>query len=103
MADNAAIDKGRFDAIRRPFDPKRGSVKLDTTLATTDATCEQGEGALNIRPFLGLYVEVAGDVKFDTLDGNTDTWAVPNNFTIPLAITKVYKTGTTATGIHGMY
>jgi hypothetical protein len=53
-----------------------------------------------------LYVTSAGDVCFVGVDGTTDTWTVPDNFIIPIAVTKVKASGTTggagATGIHGI-
>jgi hypothetical protein len=48
-----------------------------------------------------LYVTVAGAVKFTTIGGTTDTWTVPANFIIPMVISRVWSTGTTATGIKG--
>lgn len=47
-----------------------------------------------------LYVAVAGNVKFDTLGGTTITLTVANTSVHDIAITKIYKTGTTATGLH---
>ena len=54
-------------------------------------------------PIRGLHITVAGNVKYDTVDGSTITQAIS---AIPAVgyldmekvyITKVYKTGTTAT------
>lgn len=99
MPDNPQIDKDRYDNMRSTYDPVRGSALLD--LSTTDATCPAGQDG-RLLPWLGLRVEGAGDVKFDSLDGNTDTWTVAAHTTIPVVITKVYKTGTTAARIHGL-
>ncbi len=49
-----------------------------------------------------LYVTVAGDVTFIGADGEEDTWTVPNNFTIPVQMTRVLDTGTTATGLRAI-
>ena len=46
-----------------------------------------------------LYVTATGDVKFDLFDGTTLTMTFANTSWHELAITKVYKTGTTATGM----
>lgn len=81
----------------QPFVPRRnsnapgqGSSLVDLT--TTDATISARE----------LYVVGAGDVKFKGMDGNDDTWTVPANFYMRVAVQKIYKTGTTATGIHAI-
>lgn len=50
-----------------------------------------------------LYVTGAGDVKFQGEDGQDDTWTVPANYIIPVRMKKVYSSGTTATGFHGIY
>jgi hypothetical protein len=74
--------------------PATGSDAVD--LSSTDRTYTG--------PFpYALYCEGAGNVKFDGVDGTTDTWAVPANFVIPVAVAKVYKTGTTATGLHALF
>jgi hypothetical protein len=49
-----------------------------------------------------LYVSVAGDVKFTAIDGSVDTWAVTDNQIIPVAMKRVWSTGTTATGLKGI-
>lgn len=76
---------------RRPESPGQGSV----TVTPSDSV------DLAI-PAASLYVTVAGDVAFIGADGETDTWTVPANFIIPIAIKRVKATGTTATGIHAI-
>ncbi|HSG36064.1 MAG TPA: hypothetical protein VLA27_01370 [Paracoccaceae bacterium] len=49
---------------------------------------------------IGLYVETGGTLSVVTLAGTIRSITVPNNFTLPLAVTRVRATGTTATGIH---
>jgi hypothetical protein len=49
-----------------------------------------------------LRVDVGGTLKFTTVGGTTDTWEVSDKETIPMQIQKVFATGTTATGIHGI-
>lgn len=53
-------------------------------------------------PYASLYCTGAGDVKFRGLDGADDTWTVPANFIIPVAMLRVWSTGTTATGLKGI-
>lgn len=72
-------------------EPGVGSFALTTSDTTAYA-----------QPLRGLYVEVAGNVHFTSADGAEDTWAVPDNFYLPMMVTKVYATGTTSTGIHGI-
>lgn len=50
-----------------------------------------------------LYVTTGGTLKFTALDGTVDTWTVPDNFYLNVQVTRVWSTGTTATGIHAIY
>lgn len=50
-----------------------------------------------------LYVEAAGAVCFIGADDQVDTWNVPANFYINVAVSRVKATGTTATGIHAIW
>lgn len=46
----------------------------------------------------GVMVFAAGDVKFTSIDGVTDTWTIPASplpFHIPVAISIIWDTGTT--------
>lgn len=49
-----------------------------------------------------LYIEVAGDIRFETIDGDEATLAVPDNFYLLGQIQKVFATSTTATGIFAL-
>lgn len=49
----------------------------------------------------GLYVEGGGTLEMEFPDGTTDTWTVPDNFILPMNVSKV--TGGTATGIHAIH
>jgi hypothetical protein len=49
-----------------------------------------------------LRVDVGGSLKFTTIGGTTDTWEVSDKETIPMQMEKIFATGTTATGIHGI-
>jgi hypothetical protein len=49
-------------------------------------------------PIRSLVVFAAGDVKFRSLNGTEDTWTIPEAavpYTIPVAMVRVYDTGTT--------
>jgi hypothetical protein len=76
---------------RRPESPGQGSRPV-TPSNTADLD----------PPAMSLYVVGAGDVCFVGADGVEATWPVPANFVIPLAISRVKSTGTTATGIHAI-
>ena len=52
---------------------------------------------------LALYVGVAGDVKLDTWGGETVTFANVPVGILPVRARRVYATGTTASGIIGLY
>ena len=79
-----------------------------TTFRGRLGNADPGEGSFAITPgssalaktIRALYVEGAGTVTFTGLDGASDTWDVPDNFVIPVAMTHV--TAATATGLHGV-
>jgi len=51
-----------------------------------------------------LYVGGAGDLKVDTVGGDAITFvAVPAGSFIPVQVTRVYATGTTATSIVALW
>lgn len=49
-----------------------------------------------------LHISVAGSLKVDCINGDTVTFASVPVGTLELAVTKVYATGTAATGIVGL-
>jgi hypothetical protein len=52
----------------------------------------------------GLYVGVTGDVKVTMHDSGTVTFtAVPGGVILPVRVTKVFNTGTTATNIIALW
>ena len=51
---------------------------------------------------LGLNVETPGHVRVTAKDGSTGTVFVAAGVVFPLRVTKVWATGTTATGIRGL-
>ena len=51
----------------------------------------------------GLFIGVGGDIKVDMVDGSTPTFLnVGNGMFLPIAVKRVYSTGTTATNIIGL-
>lgn len=49
-------------------------------------------------PFVGLMVLAAGDVKFTSVSGDTDTWTIPSGalpYKMDVAVSRVWSTGTT--------
>lgn len=51
-----------------------------------------------------LYVGGAGNLKVTMRDGSTPTFtAVPAGLLLPISVTHVWSTGTTATAIVGLY
>lgn len=51
-------------------------------------------------PIRSLYCEVGGTVTFTGLKGVEDTWDVPDNYTIPIAMQSI--SDASATGLHGV-
>ena len=52
----------------------------------------------------GIYVGTGGDVKVTTVGGTDVTFAgVPGGTILPLGITKIWSTGTTASSIVGFF
>ena len=60
------------------------------------------DGADITVPGAEIFVKVAGDLKITTVGGDTVTLAVPVGH-LPVAVSRVFSTGTTATGISGIY
>lgn len=56
-----------------------------------------------LAPTAGLHVTGTGNIAVEYLDGSTDTWTVPANWSFNLTVVKVLSTGTTATGIKALY
>ncbi len=70
--------------------PAGGAAAVD--ISSTDAPITP--------PSRGIYVGGAGDLKVDLPNGTTVTFvALAAGLCHPIAATKVYKTGTTATSI----
>jgi hypothetical protein len=57
-----------------------------------------------IDPTRGLYVGGAGNIKVDMQGGGTVTFfAAASSAILPISVTRVYSTGTTATNIIALY
>ena len=68
-----------------------------------DAQAITPSDATVITPTSGLMVTGAGNIAVVTLNGTTITLAVTVGNVYPISVTKVKATGTTATGIVGLY
>lgn len=51
----------------------------------------------------GFHCNVAGNVKVTTASGNEVTLTVTAGVPYPYAVKRIWSTGTTATGIFGLY
>jgi len=51
---------------------------------------------------IALYVETGGTVAFVSSAGGARSVSVSNNFILPVGVSRVKATGTSATGIHAM-
>lgn len=54
------------------------------------------------QPYRALRANVAGTIRVDTLSGSNRTLNFADGETRAVYVSKVYQTGTTATGIEGM-
>lgn len=54
------------------------------------------------RAAMAIYVEGAGNISVITNSGQTRTFGVTAFSLIPLAVTRILSTNTTATGIHAL-
>ena len=51
---------------------------------------------------IGLYITTGGTVKITTAAGTDRTITVPDNFYLVCSVSRVFSTGTSATGIHAL-
>ena len=62
------------------------------------------DGTALVKPTRAVYVGVSGDLRVDSMDGNQVTFVgLAAGMVHPIRCTRVYATGTTATGIIGIY
>lgn len=76
-----------------------GSPGVGSSLVTPSDVANLSESKVARR----LYVTTAGTVHFTGVDGVEDTWTVPNNFYIDVAVQKVWATGTGAGAIRAIW
>lgn len=76
--------------------PALSGPATDIMPVTPDDNSDLPEAAI------ALYVESAGSVSFVTIKGATRSVTVSSNFMLPVGVTRVNATGTSATGIHAM-
>jgi hypothetical protein len=76
-------------------------MAYNATQITTDAKAVTPSDSTAVS-FFGFYVGITGDVTVVTAAGSTTTFtAVPAGQIIPVAVSKIKATGTTATDIVG--
>ncbi len=66
-------------------------------------TATQSDTTDLAKPYRKLRVLVAGNVKMRFADGTEATWDCAAREIIEMIIVRVYTTGTTATGLHGIF
>jgi hypothetical protein len=72
--------------------------------ATGGFAIAKSDSTVLAQPTRAVWVGGAGDLAVTYLDGTTDTLtAVPAGTLLPIRVTKVMATGTTATAISGLY
>ena len=69
----------------------------DVTAVTQSDTVADPAG-----PFAGFFASVAGIVQIQTIRGRTVTLTINAGLIYPIAITRVWNSVTTATGIFGL-
>lgn len=73
------------------------SARRASAITTSDTATSED-------PTRGIYVGSAGNIKVDMVSGGTVTFAnVPSGVILPIQVTRVYATGTTATQMIGLY
>lgn len=77
---------------------------LDVTKPATDAISITPSDSTDLsKAVRGIYVGATGNVKVDMIDGSTVTFtALAAGVIHPLAVSRVYATGTTASNIVGV-
>ncbi len=87
-----------FISSHKTDSPGLGSMSV-TPSNTDDLTDANG----TVRIARSLYVQDAGTVSFIGVDGQTDTWTVPDFFTIRVAVKRVLAAGTSSTEIKAIW
>lgn len=75
-----------------------------TVSARRAAAITTSDTATSDDPTRGIYVGGSGNIKVDMVSGGTVTFsAVAAGTILPIQVTRVYATGTTATLLIGLY
>lgn len=76
----------------------------DATVSSYDARAVTTSNTTNIAPTRGLYIGATGNVVVDMAYGTTITFVdVQGGTILPVQVTRIYATGTTATSIVALY
>jgi hypothetical protein len=76
----------------------------NATVSSYDARAITTSDSTNIAPTRGLYIGAAGNVVVDMAYGTTITFVgVQAGTVLPVQVTRIYATGTTATSIVALY
>jgi hypothetical protein len=86
------LDAAVMNVVTRTIEAYSGAVKITPS-----------DSASLSAPVRGLVVSVAGDVKVVMVDNTVATIYLAAGIIHPLIVTKIYSTGTAATGIIGLY
>lgn len=79
-------------------------ANIGKTEPAYDATSVSVSDTARIDPTRALFIGGAGNVKVDTVGGSTVTLnSISGGSIIPVSVTRVYSTGTTATNIVAFY
>ncbi|MDE2103717.1 MAG: hypothetical protein KGL39_41150 [Patescibacteria group bacterium] len=79
-----------------------GSNAPSTTPATAVANVDISSADATVSPPAVLLLAAGGTIKVDTVDAVAQTLTVPAGYLLAM-VTKVYKVGTTATGITALW
>ncbi len=76
----------------------------NATVSSYDARAVTTSDTTNINATRGLYIGAAGNVVVDMAYGTTITFVgVQGGTILPIQVTRIYATGTTATNIVALY
>jgi hypothetical protein len=76
----------------------------DATVAAHDGRALTPSDSMEIPGSRGLWVGTGGDVRVTMVSEQVLTFeAVPSGFLLPIQVTRVWATGTTASGIIALY
>ena len=79
------------DELKGGLAAYRGSVAITTS------------DSVDIKGTRGIICDSGGAVKVTFIDDTTDTITLIDNLAYPFQVTRIWATGTVATGIHALY